>query len=163
MNYHIPILTSFKHKIKKYFPKSGEPKISKMHVRFSPLLNILHDSYLNISVPPPTTTERTDPCRQSPCGLNALCTSRNGLASCTCREDYFGDPYLACRPECSVNQDCPPTKACQNLHCLDPCPGAGCGSNAQCKVINHIPTCTCPEGYQGEPFSSCRLQPLSKN
>ena len=115
----------------------------------------------NISAPP-TTTEISDPCRLSPCGLNALCTNRNGLASCRCRENYFGDPSVACQPECTVNEDCPSTKACRNLHCMDPCPGL-CGVNAQCKVINHIPTCTCPEGYHGEPFSTCQLRPISKN
>merc|ERR1719234_1207347 len=22
-------------------------------------------------------------------------------------QDYFGDPYVACRPECTINADCP--------------------------------------------------------
>ena len=113
-----------------------------------------------ISVPPPTTP--VEPCTPSPCGLNALCTNRNGAASCRCLENYFGDPYQACQPECLVNNDCTATTACRNLHCVDPCPGL-CGVNAQCKVINHIPTCICLEGYQGDPFSSCRLRPIRKN
>jgi len=41
---------------------------------------------------------------------------------------------------------------------LQPCPGL-CGVNAQCRVINHIATCTCNEGYEGDPFTSCRLRP----
>ena len=115
-----------------------------------------------ISVPPPTPTVPVDPCTPSPCGVNALCTNRNGAASCRCLENYFGDPYQACQPECLVNNDCTATTACRNLHCIDPCPGL-CGVNAGCKVINHIPTCTCLEGYEGDPFSSCRLRPISKN
>ena len=115
-----------------------------------------------ISVPPPPPTTTVRPCTPSPCGLNALCTVRNGAASCRCLENYFGDPYQACQPECLVNNDCTATTACRNLHCVDPCPGL-CGVNAGCKVINHIPTCTCLEGYQGDPFTSCRLRPLSKN
>ena len=107
---------------------------------------------------PPRPTQRPDPCNPSPCGSNAICTERNGAAACRCIEDYFGDPYVACRPECTINSECPSNKACQNQHCIDPCPGL-CGINAQCRVINHIPTCSCNEGYEGDPFSSCRLKP----
>ena len=32
--------------------------------------------------------------------------------------------------------------------------------NANCRVQNHIPTCTCNEGYIGDPFTACRLKPL---
>ena len=110
---------------------------------------------------PVIPTQRPDPCNPSPCGQNALCSNRNGAAACTCIQDYFGDPYVACRPECTINADCPSNKACKNLHCIDPCPGL-CGVNAQCKVINHIPTCTCVEGYIGDPFTTCSLRPIRK-
>lgn len=111
---------------------------------------------------PPRQTERPQPCNPSPCGSNAECTDRNGAASCRCIQDYFGDPYVACRPECTINAECPSNKACSRLHCVDPCPGL-CGTNAQCRVINHIPTCTCIDRYEGDPFSSCRLRPIRKN
>ena len=106
------------------------------------------------------STERPDPCNPSPCGSNALCTERNNAGSCRCIPEYFGDPYVACRPECTINADCPSNKACQQLHCVDPCPGL-CGTNALCRVINHIPTCTCQSGYIGDPFTDCRKQPLT--
>ena len=109
----------------------------------------------------PVPTEIIDPCRPSPCGTNAICNERNRAASCQCIPDYFGDPYVACRPECVVNSDCPSSKACQQLHCIDPCPGT-CGVNANCRVQNHIPTCTCIEGYIGDPFTACRLKPIRK-
>ena len=115
-----------------------------------------------ISAAPPITTVRTDPCNPSPCGEKAVCSNRNRAAACSCIADHFGDPYLACRPECTINADCPSNKACQSLHCVDPCPGL-CGVNAQCRVINHIPTCTCTEGYVGDPFTSCSKAPLSKS
>ena len=89
---------------------------------------------------PPRITQRPDPCNPSPCGSNAECTDQNGAASCRCIQDYFGDPYVACRPECTINADCPSNKACSRLHCVDLCPGL-CGTNAECRVINHIPTC----------------------
>lgn len=46
--------------------------------------------------------------------------------------------------------------------CRDPCPGS-CGSNAHCQVFNHIPMCTCPEGYTGDPFLSCYVKPERKH
>ena len=104
--------------------------------------------------------EIIDPCNPSPCGSNAVCQNRGRAAACQCIPDYFGDPYVACRPECTTNSECPSNKACQNLHCVDPCPAANCGVNAQCQVVNHIPNCVCLQGYIGDPFTSCRQPPL---
>lgn len=65
-------------------------------------------------------------------------------------------PY--CRPECSIDQDCPSHLACgQNNKCLDPCEGS-CGLNAKCIVHNHYPECQCYEGFEGDPFSGCILK-----
>ena len=114
-----------------------------------------------LSVAPSTTTRRPNPCSPSPCGFNADCTNLNGAARCSCLPNFFGDPYSACERECTVNADCTRVEACKNFHCIDPCPGL-CGANANCKVINHIPTCTCQEGYQGDPFTSCQFLQLCK-
>lgn len=102
---------------------------------------------------PTPTPSYDDPCQPSPCGSNADCS--NGI--CTCKRNYFGDPYGAsgCRPECTMNTDCSPNKACINSHCIDPCPGT-CGQDARCDVANHIPSCSCPPGYAGDPFVACR-------
>lgn len=106
--------------------------------------------------------EPSQPCNPSPCGSNSVCRERNGVGSCTCLAEYFGDPYVGCRPECIANNDCPREKACINNKCKDPCPGV-CGVNAICKTLNHNPTCTCFEGYTGNALSSCReIPPLSK-
>lgn len=99
-------------------------------------------------------TQSTDPCDPSPCGANAVC--RDGVCSCT--QNYFGDAYSGCRPECTLNTDCSPNKACINNRCIDPCPGT-CGQNAKCDVNNHIPACSCPSGYTGDPFTLCRIIP----
>lgn len=61
---------------------------------------------------------------------------------------------MGCRHECSTNGECSPTKSCQGGKCVDPCPGA-CGTGARCTVNNHIPSCTCPSGSSGDPFSFC--------
>ncbi|VEN50381.1 unnamed protein product, partial [Callosobruchus maculatus] len=102
-------------------------------------------------IPPPKPEAKPNPCDPSPCGQNAQC--RDGI--CSCLPEYQGDPYQGCRPECTMNTDCSPTKACINLHCVDPCPGT-CGQNALCDIVNHIPTCSCPQGHEGDPFTLCR-------
>lgn len=112
-------------------------------------LNVLNSFMLHkkniLAVIPP------NPCNPSPCGPNAVCN--NGI--CTCLPEYQGDPYRECRPECVLNSDCPRNRACVRNKCVDPCPGT-CGQNTDCSVINHIPSCTCIEGYVGDPFVLCR-------
>lgn len=98
------------------------------------------------------------PCNPSPCGANAVCKERNGVGACTCLPEYSGDPYTECRPECVLNTDCPKNLACMNNKCRDPCPGV-CGVSAECHVINHAPSCSCPSGYTGNPSEYCREQP----
>lgn len=96
-----------------------------------------------------------NPCNPSPCGSNSICRELNGAGSCTCLTDYFGDPYVGCRPECLVNDECPFDKACLGKKCLDPCPGS-CGINAGCQVINHIPECSCLPGFTGDALQFCK-------
>lgn len=92
----------------------------------------------------------TDPCSRSPCGPNTQCNS--GI--CICLPEYFGDPYVGCRPECVLSTDCSTDKACIRNKCVDPCPGT-CGQNSLCNVINHTPMCSCPPGTAGNAFISC--------
>jgi len=101
--------------------------------------------------PPPPAPIEDDPCNPSPCGPNAQCS--NGV--CTCLPEYHGDPYQGCRPECIMNTECARNRACMRNKCDDPCPGT-CGQNAICEVINHVPSCRCPDGMEGSPFIACR-------
>lgn len=94
------------------------------------------------------------PCNPSPCGANAVCKERNNAGSCSCLPEYNGDPYVECRPECVMNDDCDRNKACVNQKCVDPCIGI-CGSNADCFVANHSPYCTCLTAYTGNPLVGC--------
>jgi hypothetical protein len=100
-------------------------------------------------------------CARNPCGINAVCKERNGAGSCSCLPDFYGDPYISCRPECTMNNECPMNKACIRTKCQDPCPGV-CGQNAICHVRNHSPVCTCIDGFRGNPFESCSRIPESK-
>lgn len=101
--------------------------------------------------------EPTSPCIPSPCGANAICREQNNAGSCTCMEDHIGNPYEGCRPECTLNSDCPSNRACVRNKCQDPCPGT-CAQNAECQVVNHLPMCTCHQGYEGDPFRFCSIQ-----
>lgn len=104
--------------------------------------------------------EIIEPCHPSPCGANALCKEKNNAGSCRCLPDYYGDPYVECRPECTMNSDCPSQKSCVNQKCINPCIGI-CGSNAECYVANHSPYCTCSNGFTGNPSVACYEIPKS--
>ena len=60
---------------------------------------------------------------------------------------------------CASNNDCPDYTACENRKCINPCAERDpCARNAYCKVIRHKPVCTCPDGYIGDPTTSCELR-----
>ena len=80
---------------------------------------------------------------------------RGDSAACSCIENYIGVPPN-CRPQCTINPECPPHLACMQQKCRDPCVGL-CGLNAQCSVVNHQAVCTCVDGYNGNPFSVCEV------
>lgn len=103
----------------------------------------------------------TNPCQPSPCGPNSHCREVNGYSMCSCLSGYIGSPPT-CRPECSIDSDCSPNRACSNQKCRDPCPGA-CGENAQCHTISHRPHCQCPPGFTGNAFSRCYVQQCKTN
>lgn len=101
--------------------------------------------------PPVTEPTVIDPCNPSPCGSNTQCNE----GTCICLPEYHGDPYRGCRPECVLSTDCPRDKTCIRHKCIDPCVGT-CGTSALCTVMNHIPTCSCPEDYEGNAFVHCQ-------
>lgn len=105
------------------------------------------------------TTVPSDPCEPNPCGSNSLCRTINNAPSCSCLPGNIGSPPY-CRPECVTNSDCPSDRACLNRKCGDPCPGS-CGSNSNCRVVNHAPNCQCLPDYTGDPFRQC--YPKRKN
>lgn len=111
---------------------------------------------MSFLVPVVAPQPKPDPCLPSPCGANALCQQVGETAACSCAADYIGSPPN-CRPECTVSSDCSPNKACMNEKCKDPCLGS-CGFDAICSVHNHVPICTCREGYTGNPFEQCRIK-----
>lgn len=101
----------------------------------------------------PVFLEPVNPCIPSPCGTFSNCREVNGQAICSCLQSFVGRPPN-CRPECTLNSECPSNRACINERCKDPCPGS-CGFSALCNVVNHSPVCQCMTGYTGDPFSGC--------
>lgn len=107
--------------------------------------------YIGTPAPP------SSPCNPSPCGVNAFCRERFDNAVCECQEEYRGNPYEGCYPECLVNSDCPKSQACIKTKCQDPCTRT-CGIGAICTVSNHFPVCSCPQPTVGDAFTQCQLE-----
>ena len=121
-------------------------------------VNNIRYIYFTFTAPSiPVSLTISDPCLPSPCGPYSQCRRIGETPSCTCIINYTGVPPN-CRPECIINSDCSSNLACIREKCIDPCLGS-CGINTKCSVFNHIPICMCIEGYIGDPFNSCRLQP----
>ena len=106
-----------------------------------------------------------DPCHRLDCASDAECIVTDHLPACRCKVGYIGDPIRLCRQpsikSCSKDSDCPDLLACFNGKCEDPCAFLQpCGIGAKCHVFEKLSwvamTCTCPEGYDGEAFDTCR-------
>ncbi|XP_031625930.1 neurogenic locus notch homolog protein 1 isoform X2 [Contarinia nasturtii] len=94
-------------------------------------------------------------CFNNPCGINANCHEALGRPVCSCPIGYSGNPLVSCRrSECLDHTECPGHQSCRNGNCIDPCSGT-CGVNAECSVRNHVPVCSCPNKYRGDPFTYC--------
>ena len=62
---------------------------------------------------------------------------------------------------CEQDDDCPLYTACRNRQCINPCAeDSPCAPSAICRVINHKPLCTCPDGFIGSPHTDCRPRKL---
>ena len=57
---------------------------------------------------------------------------------------------------CQSEDDCPEYNSCRNRACVDPCAEDDpCSAAANCQVVRHNVVCTCPDGYVGDPKTSC--------
>lgn len=111
-------------------------------------------------VPKYDTPIERDPCNPSPCKVGSTCRRSGSTAICECNPGLRGNAYeTGCHPECTINTDCPLKQACSNFKCVDPCQRGVCAYNAECRVINHAPVCSCPEKTYGDPFRQCQPMP----
>ena len=127
---------------------------------------------------------------ENPCSRNANCKVVNHKAVCSCPDGYIGTPetdcklrkycdwflkvlltalsniycpqswFLAEKPECVTDPECPDYLACIRETCQDPCTTLTCGINADCSVSQHRPICACKLNYEGDPYSLCRERKL---
>lgn len=99
----------------------------------------------------------------SPCNGPATCQATSSLPVrtmiCVCPDGFISSGSGTCKPVqvtheggCSSDADCPLDKACINGQCRDPC---RCGPNAECRVRDHKPVCSCLPGYDGNPELNC--------
>lgn len=110
-----------------------------------------------------------DECRDActelkPCNGNARCSVSDSIPFrtliCRCPEGYLPDTDGSCKStalppsSCSSDQDCSDDESCINRICRNPC---NCGENAECFVRNHRPVCSCRDGFDGNPYSLCRV------
>lgn len=56
---------------------------------------------------------------------------------------------------CRSDSECPPTEACVNKECVNPCRYTQCGLGAECHVVSNSARCVCPQGTLGDPQVSC--------
>lgn len=114
----------------------------------------IHDLLLERPVVKPSG----NPCIPTPCGPNSVCRVVGDQAACSCLPNFIGRAPN-CRPECTINAECPGNLACIRERCQDPCPGS-CGVQTTCTVIKHSPNCQCIPGYTGDPFAGCSPVPV---
>ena len=63
---------------------------------------------------------------------------------------------------CSSDSECSSSEACRNRNCINPCiVDKPCSPSAICSVQNHKSTCTCPPGFEGDPYRQCSKSKLN--
>lgn len=83
-------------------------------------------------------------CTQSMC-VNPCSDHSQCLTNQACNNGF-------CSAGCRSNKDCDSESACLNSKCQNPCEIEGtCGPNSLCRTADHVPTCTCPAGFEGNP------------
>lgn len=96
-------------------------------------------------------------CSDVKCGPRSVC--QDGV--CLCPPGYSGnanDLHKGChlRGHCSNDLECELQEICFQIgkgarKCVDACSKLQCGPNALCITQNHISSCLCIDGYQGNP------------
>lgn len=117
-----------------------------------------------------------DPCTGT-CGLRTQCQVVNHNPICSCLPRYSGDPFTRCDPiskEYSrwINLFVEYWILSLNwkfyllvetsLEPVNPCQPSPCGPNAQCRVVNDSPSCTCLPEFIGSP-PNCRPECVSNS
>ncbi|KAK9513085.1 hypothetical protein O3M35_001355 [Rhynocoris fuscipes] len=109
----------------------------------------------------------SDPCQLSTtsvCAYNAECRVQMHRPICVCREGLTGNAQNQCFDiGCRSDTECPPSEACVNKECVDPCRYTQCGTGAICEVIGNKARCRCPAGYFGDSLVKCERPQCSSD
>jgi hypothetical protein len=96
----------------------------------------------------------TNPCAgtRNPCtASNKVCQVLDHRAVCICVEDCTASVSI-----CLRDRGCPPTMACVNFQCRNPCENSTCPENRPCYVEEHKAVCKfCPPGFVVNPQYGC--------
>lgn len=115
-----------------------------------------------------------DPCNTVACGLHEVCKLDSaGHPTCHCKGDFIWNPVSSsCEkpsvPDCTTNEECPPTAACQPdalgvLKCTHVCSEFTCPLNAECVATDHQGQCQCLPDFTGNPNDRNGCKPALKN
>lgn len=95
---------------------------------------------------------------ENPCHPTAKCDNTPGSFKCTCENGHVGDPYhepgCIAPDRCLIDSNCHESLICHEGKCTDPCrltKEGPCGPKALCQVQGHSLSCSCPQGYLGDP------------
>ena len=106
-------------------------------------------------------------CSDVKCGPRSICQD----GACLCPPGYSGNPNDLTKGchlhgHCSNDLDCEPQQICFQVgkgvrKCVDACSKLQCGPNAMCVTQNHVSSCLCIDGYEGNPSNLIEgCQPL---
>jgi len=127
-------------------------------------------------------------CSPSPCGINTNCeTNAGGAAICRCQAGWDHAPGSNTIEGCPnrLSQSPAPRGSSQSRVVnnrlggvsaisiqrqesprpvqTDPCVPSPCGSQAQCRSTGNRAVCSCPAGYEGDPYTGCQADPCSQS
>ena len=64
---------------------------------------------------------------------------------------------------CSSDFECTTSQACRDRSCINPCiVDKPCSPSAICTVRNNRASCSCPPGFEGDPFNQCNKSKRKK-
>uniref|UniRef100_A0A182M1U8 EGF-like domain-containing protein n=1 Tax=Anopheles culicifacies TaxID=139723 RepID=A0A182M1U8_9DIPT len=90
------------------------------------------------------------------CSAGERCLSNICAVPCSAHSQCAEGQACAggiCTIGCRSSRDCSGTTACIDFKCTDPCKADrnACGPNALCSSVDHVPQCSCPAGFEGNP------------
>ncbi|XP_046683638.1 C-type lectin domain family 18 member A-like [Homalodisca vitripennis] len=109
----------------------------------------------SVKTPAITSAAATTPVARSATTFLTAPANRGSL------ETHSLHVILKLHTQCLENDDCPSDRTCVKQKCEDPCHNVCSGNNTSCQVRNHIPYCTCKQGFIGDPLTACKVQHVS--